>query len=300
MSFDHLCGWVPPSTEQIIETVNALPYPKFAQAAPHLMGEVATDMYLYKAWKDVLGQYPAYIAQQIGDCTSFGGGHAVDLLETIQIAIGKKAESYKETCTEAIYGIGREIAGMLGGGDGCYGGAIARAVSEVGTVSREVVGPYSGNRAKTWGGRGGVPEDVKSKCKDHKIKTTSMVDSWDELVAAISNGYPVTVASNQGFTMTRNSKGICEASGSWAHQMMICGIMYVGTPDECAVIAQSWGPNVPDGPTPNDMPNNTFGARKSVVTRMIAGQDSYAMSSFDGYPGQPLPSSWTFGDWSGF
>jgi hypothetical protein len=286
-----------------MHTLAALPRPSFSDAAPDLVRRAkvyrGTDVYLFKAWHQALGSYPNYPAQQIGDCTSFGTGHSVDLLQCVQMALGGQSEAYKETCTEAIYGIGRAIAGMLGGGDGCYGGAVARAVTEVGTVSREVVGPYTGQRAKSWGARG-VPDDVKQKCAEHKVKTASMVKTWDELVAALSNCYPIIVCSDQGFTMTRNSMGICEAQGSWAHCMGISGIMYVGTENECAVIDQSWGPNVPSGSTPNDMPNFSFGARRRVVERMLAGQDSYALSTFDGYPGQPIPSDWTFGGWSGF
>lgn len=301
--FENLGGWIRPSPDQIYHTLASLPHPVFGDAAPDLVRRAkvykGTDVYLYKAWTDVLGKMPDYPAQQIGDCTSFGTGHSVDLRACIEIAIDKESEEFKETSTEAIYGIGREIAYMLGGGDGCYGGAVARAVTEVGTISREVVGAYSGRRAKDWGGRG-VPADIKQKCGDHKVKTASLVSTWDELVAAISNGYPVEVCSDQGFTMTRNEKGICEAQGSWAHCMMIAGLMYVGTGDECAVICQSWGPNTPSGPTPNDMPNFSFGARRRVVERMLAGRDSYALSKFDGYPGRPLPSDWTFSGWSGF
>lgn len=301
--FGSLMGWVRPSPDQIDAVLASLPRPIFASAAPDLVRRAKVyrggDVYLYKAWSDVQGKYPDYVAQQIGDCTSFGSGHDVDLRECVEIALGKEPEEYKETCTEAIYGIGREIANMLGGPDGCYGGAVAKAVTEVGTISREVVGAYSGQRATDWG-RTGTPADIKQKCGDHKIKTTSLVSTWDELVAAISNGYPVIVCSDQGFTMTRDSKGICEAQGSWAHCMLIAGLMYVGTQDECAVICQSWGPNTPSGPTPNDLPNFAFGARKSVVQRMLSGNDSYAFSNFDGYPSRPLPSDWTFSGWSGF
>lgn len=293
-------GWTRPTEEQIEWTLGCLPMPVFAHAAPHLMRAAPVgDVYLFKAFKDVLGKYPSYVAQQIGDCTSFGTGHGTDLLECVEVAIGHENEDFKETCTEAIYGIGREIAGMLGGEDGCYGGAVARAVTESGTISREVVGPYSGQRAKSWGATG-VPSDVKAKLADHKVGTASLVQTWDELVAALSNGYPVLVCSNQGFTMTRNDKGICEAQGNWAHCMMIGGIMYVGTNDECAVIFQSWGPNTPDGPTPNDMPDFSFGARRRIVENMLSGRDSYALSKFAGYPGRPLPSGWTFDGWSGW
>jgi hypothetical protein len=290
-------GWTP-NPAGVERVLASLPHPIFAAAAPDLMAQADTkDVYLYKAWKDCLGNYPDYPPQEIGDCTSFGTGHGGDLREAVQIAIGKKAETYKELCTEAIYGMGRELANMLGGGDGCYGGAVAKAVSTIGTVSREDVGPYSGRRAKQWGAEG-VPADIKEKAKPHKIKTVSLVTTWDEMAASLSNGYPVTVCSNQGFTYRRNDKGICEARGSWSHCMLICGIMWAGTSDESATIANSWGNEMFSGPTPNDLPPFAFNARRRVVGNMLAAQDSWALSDFDGFPGlpQPLPAHWRYGD----
>ena len=287
-------GWVhdPIGVKQVLRSLSL---PLFGAGAPHLMGAAPTDVYLYKAWEDVnSGSYPDYPAQQIGDCTSFGTGHGVDLLACVQVAIGNKAETWKEACTEAIYGEGREIAGILGGGDGCYGAAVAKAVNQFGVTTREAVGPYSGRRAQEWGARG-VPNDVKSSGKDHTVRTISLVSTWAELQAALSNGYPVTVCSNQGFAMTRDARGICRPSGSWGHCMLICGIMYVGTSDECAVIANSWGNTAFFGPTPNDMPPFAFGAERPVVEGMLGVGDSWALSSFDGFPGQSLPSAWTYG-----
>ena len=61
-----------------------------AAAAPGLVAQEgpspSSPILLYKAWRDVLGKDPAYPAQQIGDCVSFGHGHANDLLQCIEIA----------------------------------------------------------------------------------------------------------------------------------------------------------------------------------------------------------------------
>jgi hypothetical protein len=207
----HLMGWLDaPGRHAVAATLG----PPLARVAPHLMG-ADQDVFLYRAWKDVLGSYPAYPAQQIGDCTSFGSGHATDLLQCVEIAIGHEPEAYKEVCTEAIYGMGREIAGMLGGGDGCFGAAVAKAVMK-GVAPREAVGPYSGRRAQEWGARG-TPADVQAKAAEHPVKATAMVTTLDELDAALGNGYPVIVCSDQGFTMTRDADGLCQPRGSWAH-----------------------------------------------------------------------------------
>jgi hypothetical protein len=267
-----------------------------------LRGDDSTDILLYKAWKEVLGDYPNYPGQQIGDCTSFGTGHAIDLLQCVEIAIGKEQQGYKEICTEAIYGLGRELGNMLGGQDGCVGAYVAKAVLDDGTIDRESVGPYSGKRAQSWGDTG-VPAEVKTKCSEHKVGAISCVQTWSDLRASLSNGYPLNICSMQGFQLVRNSKGIAETSSDpWPHCMCVLGILYSGTPDECAVIGNSWGTTGPQackGPLPLEMPPFCFGARRRVVERMLADQDSWSFSAFAGFEGRALPSKWCLTDLSG-
>jgi hypothetical protein len=294
--FAQLGGWVrnPVEVDRVLAT---LPRPVFAAAAPHLASAGADrTTLLYKAFKDVNdGAYIDYPAQTIGDCVSHGTGHGVDLLECVQIALGHKAEELKQTATEAIYGMARvDIGGERGSySDGAVGAWAAKAISTLGTLSRDVVGPYSGRRAKDWGAHG-VPADLKAKAVDHRVKTTSLVTTYEELEDALANGYPVTVCSNQGFTLQRDEDGFCQARGSWSHCMLIVGVRADKRPGAC--IFQSWGSNVPSGPLALDQPPNSFWADRRVVERMLAMQDSWALSNFDGYPGQALPEHWTFAD----
>jgi hypothetical protein len=289
-----LFGWLdhPSARERLVET---LPFKTMAEAMPAEVGDVdgKPNVYLYKAWKDILGAYPEYPAQQIGDCTSFGSGHAVDLLQCIDIALAKGDKSqYRETSTEAIYGLGREIAHMLGGGDGCYGVAVSKALTEVGAVPRELVGAYSGQRAKQWG-RSGVPEEIKAKAKDHRLGAATLVTTLDELDAALRNGYPCIVCSNQGFTMTRDADGVCQPSGSWAHCMFISARREKnGRVQYC--ICQSWGPRTPGGPLSDDQPPFSFWADGGVIARMIGGRDSLAFAKFSGFVARPIPAHWTY------
>ena len=130
--FNALMGWVDHPDRGIV----AARHPTLFAAAPYLQDtDDGRDILLYRAWSEVIGKYPDYPAQQIGDCTSFGAGHALDLLQCVEIATGERDEEFKEICTEAIYGMGREIAGMLRSGDGCYGGAVAEAGGQ-GVLSR--------------------------------------------------------------------------------------------------------------------------------------------------------------------
>lgn len=289
----------PAYTRAVHAELGVLP---LSQMAPRLVASTGTgDVLLYRAWKDVLGAFPDYVAQETGDCTSMGSGRGHDLLQCVEAEA--EGLEYAETCTEAIYGAGREIAGMTGRGDGsngCYGAAVTKAMITVGMVRRKDVGPYSGDRAKLWGRRG-IPDDVRKLAGNVKLGAASLVTTVEEVDAALENGYPVVICSNCGFEgnggFRRDSRGICRAGGSWPHCMVIVGrIDSDGVPT--FVVAQSWGPTMPSGPTVLDMPVFTFRAHRSDIARyVLPAGDSFAISATPGFSKRALPSKWTY---SGF
>jgi hypothetical protein len=294
MKFPIPGGWIH-NPDEVARQLATLSRPMFRQAAPRLGGS-GTDRttLLYKAFQEVnRGSYINYPEQAIGDCVSQGFGHGVDLLEAVQIAIHRQAEVFQQTATEAIYGMARvDIGGQRGSySDGAVGAWAAKAVSTIGTVDREVVGPYSGQRAKDWGARG-VPPEIEAKAAQHKVKTVSLVSTYEELEDAMANGYPVPVCSDQGFTLRRDRDGFCQPQGSWGHCMLIVGVRAGDRPGAC--IFQSWGPDVPTGPLGLDQPPNSFWADREVVTGMLGLQDSWALSRFDGYPAQEIPDRWSY------
>jgi hypothetical protein len=296
--FPKLGGWIHDPAE-VRRMLSGMARPFFAAATPDLSGSGAgKTTLLYKAFKDVNGgQYLDYPAQEIGDCVSHGFGHGIDLLEAVQIGRGTSTLVFEQTATEAIYGMARvDVGGQLGSTeDGAVGAWAAQAVSTLGTVSREVTGPYDGRRAKLWGAQG-VPADVKARAHDHRVKTTSLITTYAELEDALANGYPVTVCSDQGFTLERGPDGFCKPRGVWGHCMLIVGVRADRRPGAC--IFQSWGSSMPTGPLDLDQPPNSFWADRSVVERMLAMEDSWALSNFDGYPSQALPDHWTSGDFA--
>lgn len=260
----------------------------------------AQDIMLYKAWKDVLGDYPPYPAQQIGDCTSKGFGHGNDLAQCIVIALSEAESIYSETCTEAVYAVGREAGNMLRGGDGCYGSAIVKGLTDIGFIPREMVGAYSGSRAKQWG-REGLPSALKAKAAEFKLGSAALITTLDELDVALLAGCPVGICSNQGFEgnggFRRDQDGFCHAGGTWPHCMLIAGkISSDGKPSY--VIAQSWGDKNPDGPRPFDLPAFCFRAKASVVQSILAAQDSYALNKGVLFRPLPLPRSWRHSGWA--
>lgn len=285
----HLLGWIDnfPARSSLAKTFA----PPLAQAAPHLMGD-AQDVLLYKAWKEVLGDYPAYAAQKIGDCTSFGSSHAVDLLQCVEIFLLKEATVFHEICTEFIYGVGREIAGMLGGGDGCYGVAVAKAFTTVGAVTRTLVGPYDGNRAKQWGARG-VPAEMKTAAAGFKVGSAALITTLDELDASLANLYPSAGGFSQGFTMHRDQDGVCRQSGRWGHEQCCIGRRTRNSRRQYC-LGQSWGPNVPDGPTTDDQPNFSFWIDQDAMASILGQQDWLAFSSAPDFEKRDVPSEFKY------
>jgi hypothetical protein len=290
-SFQSLCGWrgIDPTQKLFASQFAAL-----RRAAPRLFGGPApTDpVLLYKAWSDVLGKYPDYPAQQIGDCVSFGHGHGNDLLQCIEIGLGEPAD-YRETDTEFIYGTSREVAGILGTSDGSYGAAAVKAMTTIGLVSREMLGStgtYSGDRAKAWG-ESGAPQDVELKAAPYKLGSAALVSRWDDLVAAITNGYPVTICTDQGFTLTRDADGFCAASGTWGHCMLLAGVRF-DRPGAC--IIQSWGPDMPTGPTALGQPDFSFWVEQAVIEQILAEGDSWALSKAPSFVKRELPPAWKY------
>jgi hypothetical protein len=286
-----LCGWRgADATQQRV----ASQFPALRQAAPHLFSAPppTSPILLYKAWEEVLGKYPAYPAQQIGDCVSFGHAHGNDLLQCIEYRLGAPVE-YRETDTEFIYGASRQVAGILGTGDGSYGSAAVKAMTTIGMVSREMLasdGAYSGDRAKAWG-ETGPPNDLELKAAPYKLGSAALVSSWSDLVAAVTNGYPVTICTSLGFTLTRDANGFCAASGTWGHCMLIAGVRF-DIPGAC--IVQSWGPDMPAGPTALDQPDFSFWVDQAAIERILSEGDCWALAKTTGFVKRELPPTWKY------
>jgi len=280
----------------------------FAQAGADAMKQAkGVDTYLYRhmyrAYQARYGKPFVVGRQGIGDCVSWGAMHAVYCQDSVSWSLGKLPEPPLMPSSEALYGGARvEARGRPGDGaqpyggfsDGATGFGAAKFLRDFGVVYREVVNgidltSYSAERAKQWGAYGcggqgdkGVMDGIAKK---HPCKHVVAIRSWEELAAALESGYPVTLASSQGFQSRRNDDAIAEASGVWMHQMMACALRHKkngDATDDCVLILNSWGPNWISGPkVPPDIPDGSFWARRSVVERML--EDAWAIGDTDGF-----------------
>lgn len=275
----------------------------FSDAAPDAMENAEpVDTFLYRAMdaasRERYGRPFAPERQGIGDCVSWGAAHAVYCAEAIEWQLGNRSEPPIFPSTEALYGGSRvEARGKDGSGsrpvggwsDGSTGYGAAKWLRDFGVVYREQyegydLRDYSADRAKQYGAYGCGGKDDGGKLDGIAKKTPCRhvvaVKTWDELVAAITSGYPVTIASSQGFNKTRDADGFCRAQGTWMHQMCIVGIRFkkMGGGRVGALILNSWG-NYCGGPKwPDDQPDGSFWAEKSVVERILAQGDSWAIA----------------------
>lgn len=289
----------------------------FSQAAPECMEKAAeVDAYLWRAMdKAHRARYgkPFVVGRQgIGDCTSWGGGHAVYCSEAIDWDMGRLPEPPMLPATEPLYGGARVEISRNGGkpydgsapiggwSDGSSGYAVAKFLRDFGVVYRENqpasgvdLTTYSPDRAKQFGayGCGGHGDNgrMDATAKKHPCTHVVAVRNWDELAAAIGSGFPVTLASSQGFSSTRDADGFCAAQGTWMHQLCAVGIRFAknarpGTarPRDGVCILNSWGPMYVSGPKfPADQLDGSFWAERSVVERMLG--DAWAIGSVDGW-----------------
>ncbi len=291
----------------------------FRDAAPDAMAKAEErDTFLYRAMdaahRERYGKPFAPERQGIGDCVGWGAAHAVYCAESVEWQLGNRSEPPIFPSTEALYGGSRvEARGKPGDGsrpvggwsDGSTGYAAAKWLRDWGVVYRrqhelkknggggvEVLDlrDYSSERAKQYGAYGCGGRDDGGRLDKIAAETPCRhvvaVKTWDELVAAITSGYPVTIASSQGFTKTRDADGFCKASGTWMHQMCIAGIRFKkngggGVPRDGALVLNSWGDYCRGGKWPDDQPDGTFWAERRTVERILRQGDCWAIAEVD-------------------
>lgn len=246
----------------------------------------------WDAMKKATGDYLVNVAQEIGDCVSWGCRNAVDHTAACEIAAGER-ETFKPSFPPYFYGISRvQIGGgRLGNSDGSLGSWAAEGVRKYGVLPRDADGcpDYSGSVAKKWG-YNGPPEDFIDVAKPHLIRTTARITNINDLADALANGFSASIASMWGAAMRlRDDKGKSWFTGSdsWPHQMSIIGYDTVDG-ELCFFRLNSWGPNA-HGPQLDGPPGGGW-LRGGALDRKLrdSGCECFAFSGFDGFPAQKI------------
>lgn len=274
----------------------------FKAAAPRLLAAGAAEddpVFFWDAEEKVLGRrLSSWDQKSVGSCVSFGCGRAVQDLMLWEIAaLGDEEWPGAEVATEPIYGGSRvEVGNRQIRGDGSVGAWAAKWVKDWGVLLRKVYGQYdltsySESRCRQWGDAG-CPDVLEPEAKKHPVTAVAMVQTGDEVWAAIGGGKPVSIASNQGFT-TRLVNGFCEPSGEWGHQMCVRGRFVHPTRGRCGVIQNSWGNYLPGDRVIDvlvggavkkvELPEGCFATTLAVLDRIARQKDSFAYAGFAGW-----------------
>ena len=246
--------------------------------------------------------------QKIGDCVGQAYGLAIDILATTEIHGQRDKEVFKgKVSTEACYAGSRFEIGYLEHGvesllhsDGSYGAFAAEFLKSYGTLTRGKYGKfdvttYDSSIAKSWG-KTGIPDHLEAGIKEHPIQDYAMVNSYEDVRAAMANGFPVVFCSSVGFNPNgcekhkqsgRDKNGFLMACGRWAHAMAGIGCVDQGK-NPGVLIQNSWGANWVGGPKTYGQPDGSFWVRPETIDRMCSMGDSYAISGYKGFPTKQL------------
>ena len=250
---------------------------------------------LYEVVRKVLGKDTDNYPQEIGDSVSFGAKNAGEYLMATERLMKGDREKWAPVFPPYLYGTGRVFIGrgQFNGSDGSLGSWMADAVIKYGVLRSDFDGvpKYSGRVASKWGDTPGPDKKFVEEGKLHPVKSAALVNTWDELVEAISNGYPCTTASDIGYSMTPSSDGFHRQTDSWGHQMCIIGVDdgYKNGSDPYAIILNSWGDchgQLKDFDNGTQLPVGTLRVRRKDIEKHLRQDETYAYSNFDGFPEQ--------------
>ena len=261
-----------------------------------------------RLWESVLkvrGQHLRNYPQQIGDCVSFGVKNCIEYLQCVQIARGNLdgadddgmggTKTFRPVFPPYIYGTSRhQIGGDKIRGDGSVGAWAAEASSVYGVLNSDHGNcpEYSAKVASEWG-RVGPPAWALEAGKRRLVKTVSPVKSARQACDSVCNGYPVSIASSFGTTAIRQQDGrqVARWNTTWYHQMCLVG--YDGTSasgKRYFYCLNSWGETSHPSPLQGEPPGGFWLTWEDVEKITVQG-DSWAFSSFDGFPAQAIDFS---------
>lgn len=292
-----LCGWLgkpggrPDLVKEAFDLWSA--EPTITSAIKGLPVKAGGRSMLFEVGRKIMGTDPPNYPQEIGDCVSFGAKNAIEYVQFYPLANGAR-NVWTRVYPPYLYGCGRVFIGnrQMGNEDGSIGAWQAGAVLKYGTIPIDAPNcpAYSGSIAKTWG-YNGPPQSFVPIGQEHLVKSAAAVQTWEDLLAALTNGYPVTVASNVGFDMTPRSDGFHHYSTHWGHQMCFVGIDDDPS-DPYACVLNSWGDvhgDIKDFKTGDVWPVGTLRVRKADALAMLSENDSFAYAATDLFVQQGLP-----------
>ena len=282
-------GWIP-MPEAVDEVMATMDQPYFFQAADILTSSgKGKEAHLYKNFAKLGIPYPKPLQVSAPDCVSHATSLAGDTLAVTEIVNGEREAWVARSANEYFYHVSRVIIGKnrISGG-GSINAWAAKGFAEYGSL-RRIKYPsidlteYSGSRSQKWGSSQ-IPKELFQSAKPNNIRSFAAIKNFSEAADSLYNGYPIIVASNQGFTSKRDRDGFCAPSGTWGHAMAVLG--YKDDERPGVVIANSW-PSFLPGENQWELPPSCFFCDADVFDRMCRFNDTFSFSGLNGFKPHP-------------
>ena len=300
-------GWLPIESQpqELQDKFNAKLIP-FQIAGPPLD---LNESLLYKVVNKAAGYEFFPWDQKTGSCVGHGALAVMATLQAVEIITQRQTfEEWRIPFILYNYGQSRKRGGLNGEGEGSFGSSMAESLNEDGCPPLDPSYPqpikqqdgswtFGAEAEMDWSNGNKPPIDLSGSAKSFKVKSTSKLKNSDEVKQALSNGYPVTIASSWwGFSDLKVKPSgtpaiqLASRSQSWGHQQSCLG--FTTHPDFGLIflIQNSWG-NAHGTPLGNfGEPKGSYWIKAKDMDR-ICLEEVFSFSNFDGYPARTI-------DWS--
>lgn len=240
----------------------------------------------------------------VHNCVGAGCGRAVSHSALGDCVARGESEEVQVQCWLPTYGVGRQIAGMRGRGEGSFGAAQAKAVEQFGLVHLNFEGmpeptirsgwmsysastEYMFSHPNAW--RGFDKNAVRDHAQKHNVQHVTRIGSLDELDQCLAQFFGVTVACQFGTRRPQVRDGylVAEWNASWAHQQNISGRVVHPSLGVLYLIDNQWGPNA-HGRCPELSKIGVFGSywiRSATMEKILRsrGAEVFGMSNTNGF-----------------
>ena len=300
-------GWFPINLQpkELQDKFNAKLVP-FQIAGPPLD---LKESLLYKVVNKAAGYEFFPWDQKTGSCVGQGALAVMATLQAVEIITQRQTfEEWRLPFILYNYGQSRKRGGLNGEGEGSFGSSMAESLNEDGCPPLDPSYPqpvkqedgswtFGAKAEMAWSNGNKPPIDISDSANKFKVKSTSKLKNSDEVKQALSNGYPVTIASSWwGFSDLRvKSSGtpavqLASRNQSWGHQQSCLGFTTHPEFGLIFLIQNSWG-NAHGTPPGNfGEPKGSYWIKARDMDRICA-EEVFSFSNFDGYPARTI-------DWS--
>lgn len=285
--------------QQLIDDANRQSMPEF-----RISGSWNDDEEMIGLWNCSKqangGKHFVAFWQQTGSCVGNGGGQATWYLSAVEVVRLGDPEQVILPFYLLPYGRSRLYGGLRGRGSGSFGSSFAKAIATDGILPYNTAGlpqpTISESDGITWGSStelqwsdgAAIDEKWLTLSRKHLVQTVANCPNADAAWEAVSNYYPLTIASDWGGQMkpqVTDGALLNRRVTTWMHQMSVIGRWRHPRLGKLFYILNSWGPNT-HGTCPSGAPPGGFWVNESEMEYICRQKECFAFSQFGGFPAQ--------------